>query len=127
MADWPTYSTDAAICRLLAGGPLPTASVAEQLAMPVRSARYRLAQLRRDGVVAVGADGLYHLAALAAPDLAAPTDRSTTDGGLQAAIGAVAVVVAGLAALVLIGRRRGALAVPPIRYDLPDDAWWPGW
>lgn len=78
MAEWPTYSPDAAICRLLADGPLPPAAIAERLGMPVRTARHRLRQLRRDGVVEVGADGLHHLADLAGPDLAdlaAPDQR----------------------------------------------------
>jgi hypothetical protein len=143
MADWPSYPPDVAICRLLAGEPLPTATIADRLASPVRTVRHRLRQLRRDGVVVVGADGLHHLAALAGPDqetvavLAAPDlavlagSVSPTEGSgrddMPSAIAALAVALIGLAALVLAGRRPAAPPAPPIRSDPPVDPWWPEW
>jgi biotin operon repressor len=72
MPELPAYPPDAAICRLLAEEPLPTAVIADRLGMPDRTVRYRLAQLRRAGVVFTGDDGLHYLAAPAGPDLAAP-------------------------------------------------------
>jgi hypothetical protein len=74
-------------------------------------------------------------AALAAPDHAvlpgsvSPTEGSSQDDGWQSAsgVGAVAVVVIGLGALVIIGRRSTARPTPSIRYDLPVDPWWPEW
>jgi hypothetical protein len=79
VADWPAYSVDADICRLLADGPLSTTAIADRLGMPTRSARHRLLQLRRGGVVVVGADGLHHLADLAAPDRQTVADPATPD------------------------------------------------
>lgn len=70
MADPLAHPTDAAICRLLAGGPLPTAAIAARLAIPERTARYRLARLRQAGSVSTGIDRLHRLAEIAPPDLA---------------------------------------------------------
>ena len=70
MDNLPTYPPDTAICRLLAAGPLPTPAIAVRLAMPERTARHRLHQLRRGGVVVTGDDGLHRLAGLAGPNLA---------------------------------------------------------
>jgi DNA-binding transcriptional ArsR family regulator len=70
MDNVPVYPPDAEIYRLLAGGPLPTAAIVDRLGMPRRTARHRLHQLRRAGVVATGDDGLHRLAGLAGPDLA---------------------------------------------------------
>jgi hypothetical protein len=72
MPELPTYPPDAEICRLLAEEPMPTAAIVNRLAMPVRTVRHRLHQLRRWGVVVTGDDGLHRLAGLAGADLAAP-------------------------------------------------------
>lgn len=82
MADLPMYATDAAMCRLLAEGPLPTAAIAARLAIPERTARHRLAQLRRSGVVVAGTDGLHRLAVALSPGVAAagPGLAATGDG-----------------------------------------------
>lgn len=71
MAELPAYDTDAAICRLLAGGSLPTAVIAARLAMPERTARHRVHQLRCSGTVITGTDGLHRLAAALPPPYAA--------------------------------------------------------
>ena len=63
MSDTPTYPTDAAICRLLDSGPLPTAALAARLGIPERTTRHRLYRLRQTGVVVTGPDGLHRLAA----------------------------------------------------------------
>ncbi len=63
MSDTPTYPTDVAICRLLDSGPLSTRDLATRLAIPARTARYRLARLRQAGIVVSGPDGLHYLAA----------------------------------------------------------------
>jgi Helix-turn-helix domain len=55
--------TDTAICRLLASGPVPTTALADQLGVPARTVRYRLAGLRQAGAVVSGTDGLHRLAA----------------------------------------------------------------
>ena len=68
--EMPTYPPDVAICRLLVGGPLPTTTIVDRLDMPERTARHRLHQLRRWGVVVTGDDGLHRLAGLAGPNLA---------------------------------------------------------
>ena len=80
MTDTLANRTDAAICRLLAGGPLPTAALAAGLAMPERTVRHRLYRLRQAGAVVSGPDGMHRLAAPVSatlatgpvPDLAAP-------------------------------------------------------
>lgn len=64
MADPAVHPTDAGICRLLVGGPLPTGTIAARLALPARTARYRLARLRQAGVVITGADGLHRVAGI---------------------------------------------------------------
>jgi Helix-turn-helix domain len=82
VADWPAYSVDVDICRLLASGPLPTAAIADRLGMPTRSARHRLRQLRRAGAIVTDIDGLHRLAAPVLPDLAAvaePDPRTVVD------------------------------------------------
>lgn len=76
MIELPDYSTDAAICRLLASGPLPTITIAEQLAIPDRTVRHRLSRLRQAGVVVTGSDGLHCLVAPALAEL--PTGTSPT-------------------------------------------------
>jgi biotin operon repressor len=72
MAEFVANASDAAICRLLAGGPLPTEAIADRLAMPDRTVRYRLARLRQAGVVVTDPDKLHHLAAPPLPTLADP-------------------------------------------------------
>jgi hypothetical protein len=84
MAEPPVYATDAAICRLLAEGPLPTAAIAARLAIPERTARHRLRQLRRSGTVVTGTDGLHRLAAPVVADLAATTSDPAATGDLAA-------------------------------------------
>lgn len=81
MAEPLANPTDAAICRLLAGGPLPTAAIADRLALPERTARYRLGRLRQAGTVITGIDRLHRLAGVA------PAVRAA-DGADLAAIGA---------------------------------------
>lgn len=54
--------TDTAICRLLAAGPAPTATLATRLGVPERTVRHRLYRLRQAGAVVTGADGLHRLA-----------------------------------------------------------------
>jgi hypothetical protein len=97
MTDSAANPTDIAICRLLAAGPLPTAALAERLAIPERTTRHRVYRLRQAGAVITGIDGLHHLAvpvlagsitgdlpALAAPagDLAVPVLAAPIAGGL---------------------------------------------
>ena len=72
MPELPANTSDAAICQLLAGGPLPTEAIADRLAMPDRTVRYRLARLRQAGVVVTDTDKLLHQ--LAAPPLPALAD-----------------------------------------------------
>ena len=72
MAEFVANASDAAICRLLAGGPLPTEAIADRLAMPDRTVRYRLARLRQAGVVVTDPDKLHHLAVPPLPALAEP-------------------------------------------------------
>jgi biotin operon repressor len=71
MAELSANPTDAAISRLLAGGPAPTAALAARLGVPERTVRHRLYRLRQAGTVVTGPDGLHRLAAplvaLAAP------------------------------------------------------------
>jgi len=128
MAERPVYDTDAAICRLLADGPLPTAAIAARLAIPERTARHRLRQLRRSGTVVTGADGLHRLAApvvedlaAAVPDLAAPAVArespasgapSREDGGGWTVLAVLAVVGIGLA-VALVSRRTPPPPPPP--------------
>ena len=74
--DAPANPTDAAICGLLAAGPLPTRDLATRLAIPERTVRHRLYRLRQAGVVVSGPDGLHHLAA--------PVPGARTAGALPA-------------------------------------------
>ena len=138
MAERPVYATDAAMCRLLADGPLPTAAIAARLAIPERTARHRLRQLRRSGTVVSGLDGLHRLAApvvadlaaavpdlAAAGDLAAPVvarDRpasdmpSEEDGGLWAGVALLAAT--GIALAVALVSRRTPPPPPPAPWGL---------
>jgi hypothetical protein len=142
MAELPTYPPDAAIYRLLATGPLPTAAIAVRLAMPERTVRHRLAQLRRAGVVVTGGDGLHHLAAPAGPDLATPAgpdlatsvagDCPASDGpsgkagGRGTVLALLAVVGIGLAAVALAHTfRRDPPPKPPSPYGYAA-GWYPG-
>ena len=136
MADLPMYPPDTAICRLLAAGPLPTAGVAARLAMPERTARHRLRQLRRSGVVVAGQDGLHHLAepgladlaGRAEPDGAAPTPSEATTseatGGWGPTLAAAAAAVVSLAVAILIARTRTTPPAPSSSTDSPIDPWW---
>jgi hypothetical protein len=72
MAELPANGSDAAMCRLLADGPLPTNAIADRLAIRDRAVRYRLARLRAAGVVVTGPDGLHRLATDPLPAIAAP-------------------------------------------------------
>ncbi len=132
MADWPAYPPDAAICRLLTGGPLPTTAVAERLAMPIRTTRHRLRQLRASRLVDTDADGLHRLAATALADLAASArvghrpaggGRPGPDGGPWTAVAALAAAVIGLTTVVVIGRLTGVTPAPPSGFEGPDDPW----
>ncbi len=81
MAERPANPTDAALCRLLAAGPVPTAEVAARLAIPERTARHRLYRLRQAGVLVTDADGRHRLAD-PLPGLAAPLAAGgVPDGG----------------------------------------------
>jgi hypothetical protein len=145
MTDLATYPTDQAICRLLAGEALPTAAIADRLAMPERTARHRLAQLRRAGVVVTGPDGLHRLAAGPLPALADPaaaladpapahaeaTDSdgpSSNDGGhwgsgAVLAGAAFGLALAGCLAVALLVRR---MSPPPTPPPAPPPATWLG-
>ncbi len=67
MPEPPAYPFDAAICRLLAGGPLSTAAIADRLATSDRTARRSLARLRQAGMVVTDPDRLHRLAAGTSP------------------------------------------------------------
>jgi biotin operon repressor len=67
MAEFPANPTDAAICRLLAVEPLPTAAIADRLGASERTVRHRLYRLRQAGAVVTGPDGLHSLAGSAPP------------------------------------------------------------
>jgi hypothetical protein len=111
MAEFPANLTDTEICGLLAGGPLPTATIAGRLGAPERTVRHRLYRLRQAGAVVSGSDGLHHLAApvrstpVAGPlptraasvvDLAAPVPAARIAGpGPAPALPVVAAPVAG--------------------------------
>jgi hypothetical protein len=97
MTDAPVNPTDAAICGLLATGPLPAAALAIRLGIPERTARHRLYRLRQAGTVVTDSERRHHLAApmpagsitggsaaLAAPagDLAAPVLAASIAGAL---------------------------------------------
>jgi DNA-binding Lrp family transcriptional regulator len=151
MAELPTYPTDAAMCRLLAEGPLPSTAIADRLAMPDRTVRHRLSQLRRAGLVVSGDDGLHRLAgalpALAvasagpaaapvtgAPAVIAPGGKETAGGnrvpttlpgGYLTGLAVLAVVGIGLAAVAI--RRRPPDPPPPPVVDPGDWGPWTGW
>ena len=90
MSDVAANPTDAAICGLLAAGPLATAALAARLAVPERTARHRLHRLRQAGAVVTGTDGRHRLAAPVPaapiagplPALAAPVTTASTAGAL---------------------------------------------
>ncbi len=90
MTDTPTNPTDAAICGLLAAGPLSTRDLAARLVIPKRTVRHRLYRLRQAGTVVSGPDGLHRLAAPVPvapiagglPALAAPATTASTAGAL---------------------------------------------
>ena len=88
MAELPVYATDTAICRLLAAGPLPSAAIAARLAMSERTARHRLRQLRRSGIVITGTNGIHHLAG------ALPGPASTGAGPVAAPVTGTPEVIA---------------------------------
>lgn len=118
MAELPVSPTDAAIRRLLAAEPLPTATLAARLGIPARTARHRLYRLRQAGAVATDADGRHHLAA---PPLPArgPAD-SLAAQRLAGPVEPVAGPVGGLAAPPSVGLApdrqpltRPAVSLPP--------------
>jgi hypothetical protein len=111
MAELPAYPPDAAICRLLALGPAPTAALAARLAVPERTVRHRLYRLRQAGMVVTGPDGLHRLAAAVPPALAA--------GSLSAP--AAFGVAPALPAADLAAGRSPALAVAAVAPDHPVD------
>jgi hypothetical protein len=132
MAELPAYPTDAAMCRLLAEGPLPSAAIAGRLAMPGRTVRHRLYQLRRAGIVVTSMDGLHRLAAPDVLDLAAPDgdlaasvgggDRPASDGpsprhgghwGARTVLAAAALALVGGLAVALVSRRTPSPPSPP--------------
>lgn len=129
MAEPPVSATDAAICRLLADGPWPTTAIAARLAIPARTARHRLRQLRRAGTVVTGPDGLHRLAAPAGADLAAATGDLVAPAvaGESPASGAPSGEDGGgwivLAVLAVIGT---ILAVALVRHRSPPPASPPG-
>jgi len=117
MDNLPTYPPDTAICRLLAAGPLPTPAIAVRLAMPERTARHRLHQLRRGGVVVTGDDGLHRLAGLAGPNLAGlagPEIASLAGPNLAGLAGPEIASLAGPNLAGLAGPEIASLARPEI-------------
>jgi DNA-binding transcriptional ArsR family regulator len=72
--------TDTGICRLLAAEPLPTAVLAAQLGVPVRTVRHRLYRLRQAGLVVTGAHGRYALAALVTQPVEVAVDAGLASG-----------------------------------------------
>ena len=124
--DTLTYPTDAAICGLLAAGPLPTAALAARLAIPERTVRHRLYRLRQAGTVVSGPDGLHHLAApvpaapVAGPvHLAAPVPAAPIAGGLPARDG-TATIARTAGALPPRDGTAVELAAPVVAPDHPD-------
>ncbi|HVA87725.1 MAG TPA: winged helix-turn-helix domain-containing protein [Candidatus Saccharimonadales bacterium] len=134
MPELPVHSTDAAIRRLLADGPLPTAAIAGRLAIPERTARHRLVRLRQTGDVVTGMDGLHRLAAAVPSGGDGPTSPSPAAGrrwGMLAAAGFGLAVAGGVAVLLI---RRAALS--PQEPAKPPSPWpglgypgnpWRGW
>lgn len=114
MAERPANGTDAAICRLLAAGPVPTAELAARLAIPERTARHRLYRLRQAGAVVTDDDGWHRLAdplpGLAAPALVAGVPRG---GHLAASLAADGVTAAGPLPSVAFEPATGAEPVAP--------------
>ena len=131
--DAPANPTDAAICGLLAAGPLPTRDLATRLGIPERTVRHRLYRLRQAGVVVSGPDGLHHLAApvpgatvagpvhlaASAGDLAAPVPAAGIAGGLLARD--TTATAAGIAGPLPPGDGTAVdLAAPVVAPDHPD-------
>ncbi len=112
MAELPTYPTDAAMCRLLAEGPLPSATIANRLAMPDRTVRYRLSRLRRAGVVVTGPDGLHRLAGPVTAVAAAAVDLAASGDGPAAALMAAAPGTVAPGGKESDGRNRVATTLP---------------
>lgn len=129
--------TDAAIARLLAGGPLPTAIIAARLAVPERTVRHRLLRLRETGRIVTDSVGLHHLAGSGPADRATPRpgeaaaraglagtgDLPGSAGGAGATITVLAVVLLCLAAAVLVGRRHPAPARSAAGVERAGDIW----
>ena len=136
MSELPEYPSDAAICRLLAAGPLSTASIAKRLAMPERTVRYRLGELRRAGFVASGIDGLHRLAdpvasALATlplqheptGDLAVPSVAPATGWDLIVLFAMAGLAGGGIGALFWVATRMGRREQRPPAAPTPAPNW----
>ena len=135
MPELPAYPFDAAICRLLAGGPLSTAAIAERLATSVRTARRSLTRLRRAGMVVTDPDRLHRLAAGTLPaaedldehldeELAASSPTPATSGNVPLWVAMVAFV-AGCVVVAIWAARRSAPGQPPARVAPPSSSAWP--
>lgn len=136
MAEPTVHPTDAAICRLLAAAPLPTGAIAARLAIPDRTARYRLGRLRLAGTVLTGSDGVHRLvvpvgSAQTAPEppLAA-TGTTAEDTGDPSSGRSVAGPLAVVVVLAAFGIGLAAILVRPKPRDPPPpnvgpDPWGP--
>jgi biotin operon repressor len=131
MPELPAYPVDAAICRLLAGGPLPTAAIADRLAMSDRTVRYRLTRLRRAGMVVTDPDRLHRLAAGTLPatddadsEVAASAPTPATSGNVPLWV-AVLALAAGCVGAIIWAARRSAPGQPPARVAPPPRSAWP--
>ncbi|MDA8201297.1 MAG: winged helix-turn-helix domain-containing protein [Chloroflexi bacterium] len=122
MPDQRDNPTDAAICRLLTAGPLPTAELVARLGIPARTARHRLYRLRQAGAVIddggrhrlaaqpadpeadLAAPGAAALAAPAAPgrDLAAPPASGSLTPAAAAATGTVPALAGSVVAVAVV-------------------------
>lgn len=149
MAELPVYVTDAAICRLLADGPLPTVAIAARLGVPERTVRHRLCRLRQTRIVVSDSGGLHRLAAPVSPApiagplpaLAAPVvapDHPASDGAFPRhgghtrartilAAAALGLAAAGGIAITVRIRRMSPPPppAPPTGSGNPGDPW--GW
>ena len=81
MPNLPDYPPDAAICRLLAAGPLTTRAIADQISAPERTVRHRIRQLRLQGWLETDFYGAHQLI----EPLPSPESPSAGDGGAIAA------------------------------------------
>jgi biotin operon repressor len=141
MPELPAYPFDAAICRLLVGGPLSTAAIADRLAMSDRTVRYRLTRLRLTGFVVRGGDGLHRLADPAVLDLtpgrqlddlddgqdgelAASTPTPASNGNAVVWVAVVALVAGCVGAAIWVARH-SAPGQPPARVAPPPSSAWP--